>query len=168
MRLARKNKQPQSIVSLDLRLRLSLRKITLIIAHNVHMLNPPLLGDGIIVTRHVGTPTDLVLGDYSTTEQATRYKWIDGKTVYRKVVDLGNLPNSTKKSVTHGINMDYCISLVGIAATGGGAGFNTLPMVSTSVSNQIILALTSTTVDVTTGSDRSSWTGVAVLEYTKN
>lgn len=41
---------------------------------------------------------------YSTTEINTGKKWIDGKPIYRKVIDCGALPNNTTKNVAHGIN----------------------------------------------------------------
>ena len=41
---------------------------------------------------------------YSTDEVKTGGKWIDGKPIYRKVVDFGALPNSTTKNVAHGVN----------------------------------------------------------------
>ena len=34
--------------------------------------------------------------DYSMTEQNTGRLWIDGKVIYRKVVNLGSLPNATR------------------------------------------------------------------------
>lgn len=41
---------------------------------------------------------------YSTNEVKTGGKWIDGKPIYRKVVDFGALPNATTKNVAHGVN----------------------------------------------------------------
>ena len=41
--------------------------------------------------------------DYSTNEQNTGVKWIDGKYIYRKVIDMGTLPNNTAKIVNTGI-----------------------------------------------------------------
>ena len=37
---------------------------------------------------------------YSTNEVKTGGKWIDGKPIYRKVVDFGALPNASEKTVT--------------------------------------------------------------------
>ena len=39
--------------------------------------------------------------DYSTTEQDTGLKWIDGKTVYQKTVSIGTLPNTNQANVPH-------------------------------------------------------------------
>ena len=41
---------------------------------------------------------------YSTEEVKTGGKWIDGKPIYRKVVNFGALPNATTKKVAHGVN----------------------------------------------------------------
>ena len=41
---------------------------------------------------------------YSTDEVKTGGKWIDGKPIYRKVVNFGALPNATTKNVAHGVN----------------------------------------------------------------
>ena len=41
---------------------------------------------------------------YSTNEIKTGGKWIDGKPIYRKVVNFGALPNATTKEVAHGVN----------------------------------------------------------------
>ena len=41
-------------------------------------------------------------------EVLTAERWIDGKPIYRKVIDFGALPDTTTKSVLHGIeNTDY-------------------------------------------------------------
>lgn len=54
---------------------------------------------------------------YSTTEQKTGGTWIDGKPIYRKIVDCGALPNNTSKSVAHNIsNLGQVVSLRGIAS----------------------------------------------------
>lgn len=53
---------------------------------------------------------------YSTTEQKTGGYWIDGKPIYRRVIDYGTLPNNTSKTVDSPIdNLDYIVSLKGIA-----------------------------------------------------
>ena len=41
---------------------------------------------------------------YSANEVKTGGKWIDGKPIYRKVVNFGALPNATTKKVAHGVN----------------------------------------------------------------
>ncbi|MCL1940038.1 MAG: hypothetical protein FWG04_05195 [Desulfovibrionaceae bacterium] len=49
---------------------------------------------------------------FSTAEQWTGGYWIDGKKIYRKVVNLGSGPNVASKSVPHGISsIDHIIYL---------------------------------------------------------
>lgn len=45
-----------------------------------------------------GTPLS-----YSTTEKNTGATWIDGKTIYKKTINFGSLPNNTSKQVSHNI-----------------------------------------------------------------
>lgn len=40
---------------------------------------------------------------FLTTETDTGEKWIDGRTIYRKVISFGTLPNNNIKNVAHGI-----------------------------------------------------------------
>lgn len=53
--------------------------------------------------------TNMTLGDtaykdiYSTTETKTNKVWIDGKPIYRKVVEFGGFPNNGSKDVATGI-----------------------------------------------------------------
>jgi len=95
-------------------------------------------------------------------------KWIDGKTLYRKVIDLGSLPNATSKSVAHNItNPATFVKISGATVSGG----NRLPLPHVDTSGLqycISLYANATDVIVVTGSNRSNVTGFAILEYTKN
>ena len=142
VRLARKNKQPQSIVSLDLRLRLSLRKITLIIAHNVHMLNPPLLGDGIIVTRHLGSSSNLQIPESATVvksslsngEVTTGKKWIDGKTIYRRCA-AGTTTSSLVTAIGTIASIDNVINLSIMIKNTSDGGWRAIPWLFNTLSS---------------------------------
>ncbi|MGI5907556.1 MAG: siphovirus ReqiPepy6 Gp37-like family protein [Christensenellales bacterium] len=105
--------------------------------------------------------------DYSTTEQNTGRLWIDGKTIYRKVVNLGSLTNATPKSVAHGIsNISTVTSLTGIATNG--TFFLPLPLARyNNFASQIGLFTDTTNVVVEPGNDRTAFTGFAIVEYTK-
>lgn len=47
--------------------------------------------------------------NYSTDEQIIG-RWIDGKILYRKVINIGSLPDDTKENYTHNVlNMDYLV-----------------------------------------------------------
>lgn len=105
--------------------------------------------------------------DYSTTEQNTGRLWIDGKTIYRKHVNLGSLTNTTPKSVAHGIsNLSTVVSLTGFATNG--TVFLPLPLARyNNFASQIGLYMDATNVVVEPGNDRTTYTGYVVIEYTK-
>ncbi len=105
--------------------------------------------------------------NYSTTEQNTGRLWIDGKTIYRKVVNLGSLTNAVPKSVAHGItNISTVTSLTGIATDG--TYFLPLPLARyNNFASQIGLFMDTTNIIIEPGSNRTTFTGFAIIEYTK-
>ncbi len=105
--------------------------------------------------------------DYNSTETATKAKWIDGKTIYRKVIDVGSLPNTTGKAVAHGISsIDTLVSVSGSANQPGFAHYP-LPYVHPTTAQLIQVYVDATNVQIGTGQDWSAWTGKIVIEYTK-
>ena len=114
-------------------------------------------------------PTDET-NDYSTDETKTFSKWIDGKPIYRKVVNLSTMPNNTIKSVAHRIsNISIFTSIRGIAK-GFGASAGTyipLPYAHSVSSSNIALTVDNTNVNVSTSTDYTNYGGYAILEYTK-
>lgn len=99
----------------------------------------------------------------STAEQKIG-TWIDGKTIYRKVIDLGNLPNNTTKTVnTNIVGGLKVISLRGIAI--GNYSFP-LPFV---VENYISMYAgnEASNIIINAIGDRSNFIGYAIIEYTK-
>ena len=53
--------------------------------------------------------------NYSLEEQLVGY-WIDGKPIYQKTIEFGELPNNTTKSLNHGIsNLKRVIRIDGYA-----------------------------------------------------
>lgn len=104
--------------------------------------------------------------DYSTTEQNTGRLWIDGKTIYRKVISLGSLPNTASAIVAHGIsNISDVISLTGYATNG--TIFFPLPLARSVITMQIGLFADVNNITVETGTNRTTYTGYAIMEYTK-
>jgi hypothetical protein len=105
--------------------------------------------------------------DYSTTEQNTGRLWIDGKTIYRKEINLGSLPNATPGSIAHGIsNLSTVVSLSGFATNG--TVFLPLPLARyNNFASQIGLFANTTNIVVEPGNDRTAYTGYVVIEYTK-
>jgi hypothetical protein len=105
--------------------------------------------------------------DYFTTEQNTGCLWIDGKTIYRKEINLGSLPNAVPGSIPHGIsNIDTIVRLYGFATNG--SAFLPLPLARYSnFESQIGLWADKTYIVVEPGNDRRAFTGYVVIEYTK-
>ena len=106
---------------------------------------------------------------YSTEEVNTGKKWIDGKPIYRKVVNYGALPNATSKAVAHNItNIDYVVSMQGVASIPAG---NKIPLPyvdTTTFSNGVQMYTTSNDVVLQTQANRSNYTNTYVtIEYTK-
>lgn len=95
--------------------------------------------------------------EYRTTE---RY---DGKPVYRKAYNVGNLPNSSYADVQYDItNLGRIISFRGSTSSNVA-----LPNISTSAASTINLITAGTYFRITTATDRSNITAVVTLEYTK-
>ena len=96
--------------------------------------------------------------------------WIDGKTLYRKVINFGALPNKTTKYVAHNIaNVDtiyinYGSSYVKKNSTGDILGFN---YPNSSLTGQWASGVDDTNVFLWAGSDRTGCSAYVTLEYTK-
>lgn len=105
--------------------------------------------------------------DYSTTEQNTGRLWIDGKTIYRKEINLGSLTDTTPKHVPHGIaSLSTVVSLSGFVTNGN--IFLPLPLARyNNFASQIGLFVNMTDIVVEPGNDRTAYTGYVVIEYTK-
>ena len=110
-----------------------------------------------------------VLADnlYSTTEIPIG-TWIDGKKIWRKVINTGNVSSATKV-VAHGITgITWVVNAYGMIKTGG--TWYHLDRISGSAANQqIAIVVTSTEVQLVAGSDASFSQGsYVVIEYTKD
>lgn len=109
--------------------------------------------------------------DYSTTEQNTGIKWIDDKDIYRKVVDLGALPNATTKNVAHGITgISEWVKIEGVANNTTDGSAYSLPIVydPDNATNNTRMSVTSENVVLVTKTDRSAFDACyAILYYTK-
>lgn len=101
--------------------------------------------------------------NYST-EETVIGTWINNKPIYRKVIDLGSLPDKSSINVATGLTHTQIrlVKLYGVATTSDGlyqAGLNdTVSRLNLVEDNTIVLA---------TNANFSSFTGYAILEYTK-
>lgn len=110
----------------------------------------------------------LLLPAVSTVEVDTGQKWLDGKTIYRKVIDIGALPNATTKNVAHSIvTLDSVVRVSGVAVNATPARIP-LPYVTQTLNQGISVGVDNTNVTLVTGIDYSAYTGKVVLEYTKS
>lgn len=100
---------------------------------------------------------------YSTSETDSGEKWIDGKTIYKKTVDFGALPNNTTQSVNHGISgISRIIKMEGYAYCPQFTLFSSLS------DTTIGLKATDEQVEITTTLNWSQFTECYVtLYYTK-
>lgn len=106
---------------------------------------------------------------YSTTEHVVG-TWIDGSPVYEKVVDLGTLPNNTTKNVAHNISNLGLVISADFSATDGNGQYIFMPHAvanSNYITYQVSIYVTDTNVVIEVGSNRSAWSGYAILRYTK-
>lgn len=107
---------------------------------------------------------------YSTSEQVVG-TWIDGRPLYRKVLDFGSLPNAGTKDINIGTtNVKQVVKLQGFAFNSEGA---TMPLPypnNSNVTQNVTMSYSGGTngvIYVATGSDRSSFSAYIIVEYTK-
>lgn len=106
---------------------------------------------------------------YSISEQPVG-TWVDGKTIYRKTVAFGALPNATSKRVAHNIsNLDYVVKIEGSCLQG--AGYKNIPLVykgSDSTYN-VEFSVDATHIEAVSNQDRSgNICPYVTIYYTKN
>lgn len=91
--------------------------------------------------------------------------WL-GKTLYRKVVDFGSLPNNTTKSVAHGLTgIDELVTIRGSADDG--TNYIPLPRAH-SGANSVDLYVDDTNVNIGVGAvNFAAYIAKVILEYTK-
>lgn len=110
------------------------------------------------------------LNTYSTEEKRVG-TWIDGKPIYRKVVDLGNLLNNNSKTVAHDIaNIDFVTSIRGIAIDTISHFSYNIPWAGTPLmlSGAIIsIRADRSLIGIANTTDLSARTAYAFIEYTK-
>ena len=105
---------------------------------------------------------------YSTKETLTGGTWIDGKTIYKKTIEFGKLPNNNNKGVNLNIpNLGMIIGTEAFCVYSNGVNFP-IPFTNLNDFNSsVMLNYTATQVVITTKSDRSGATGYITMYYTK-
>ena len=107
------------------------------------------------------------VGDYSTSEVDTGFTWVDGKHIYKKTINFGALPNATTKTVVHGVsNFGYLVKLEAASYNGD----RWMPISAASpltVGASVVITVDSTSIFISTGTDRRNDSAYVTLYYTK-
>lgn len=95
------------------------------------------------------------------------------RSVFRTVVNFGALPNTALKSVAHNIDeIDSNVTftrIYGAASDGTALSFIPIPFASPVLTENIKITVNNTNVNITTGSNRASYTNCyVVLEYIRS
>lgn len=92
---------------------------------------------------------------------------VDGKIEYGKRVNLGILPNTTSKSVAHGIANGFQVTHVEAWATNVNNVFGGIPLPYIVGTRYNELQITSTNVFISNNYDASAFNGYVTIYYTK-
>lgn len=107
--------------------------------------------------------------DYSTSEQDTGCKWIDGKPIYKTTFDFGALPNNAIKNVNHGVaNIARVVKIEGIIQFDS-TTWSPIPLVYKGIDStyNAEFQITTTQVHCATNQDRSRLSAIITFWYTK-
>ena len=130
--------------------------------------NPRVMADNIkeLDARTLGTIAEVeALQIYDDAETDTGKKWIDGKTIYRKIISIDALPNTTYQSYAHNIsNIDTIIDFYGITKITNDNAARKIGYSGSGI-NGFIVSLSN--VNITTNSDMSGFSAYVFIEYTK-
>lgn len=129
------------------------------------------IGEGLNINAETGVlsanTTPYTPPAYSTSEQNTGVKWIDGKEIYRKVFVFENVAASTAAQQAHNITgLDKTVKLYGVAITD--TSTRPLPYVDDAADYQRNIYVNDTNVGIN-GYTHSAAISIAyvVMEYTK-
>lgn len=155
-----------SFVPLDV---LTAEEMNEIVANYTYIANQFPIGSANIASSAVtSSKIDWTTIKYSTNTEEPIGVWIDGKTIYRKVVDFGSLPNATGKNVNSGItNMAFLVRMTALAYNGSGTYLSIPYTHNNRLELQIQFAYTNNQIQISTGENRSSYSAYVILEYTK-
>jgi hypothetical protein len=105
---------------------------------------------------------------YSTSETKIG-TWIDGKPLYRKVIDTGALPNATTKTVSSGIsNLKKIVFIHGIGHNTTSDTYIPIPYPSSTANQTLMVYFTNGSVNLLAQTNYAQYDeSYIVLEYTK-
>lgn len=104
--------------------------------------------------------------DYSTTEQNTGMKWIDGKPIYQKTYHFIEASATVEKDYDiSSDNVDFIISCVGCIKFGSTNNWYTVPRLS---GGNYIAMISANNQEITVGAREYTYTeAYATIQYTK-
>lgn len=127
------------------------------------------LADGAVTSGKVAQALYDAIGSYSTTETATPYKWIDGKTIYRKVIEF-DCASDASTVINIGNNVGDITNMFCIVKTNqDNSGISAFVPYSNASDSLMMLQRSSESTLFLYRADnvRSIRYGTIVLEYTK-
>lgn len=93
--------------------------------------------------------------------------WKDGKPLYQKTVDCGTLPNASGIHVAHNIsNLADVVCIFGCAVNSSYTSIP-LPYPDTVLEYNVNVSVDTTYISISTGRDRTQFTGYITIQYTK-
>lgn len=125
-----------------------------------------------VVNTNDDTVQGIINGEkYSTTEVKTNKTWIDGKPIYRKVIDFGQLPSSNSNPLlNHNIgNIDKIVYNYAFCYNSDGITYEIPHVGNTSMMSGVYMAkrVNKEWVQIFVSGNMSSYHAYFILEYTK-
>ncbi len=109
---------------------------------------------------------------YSNSETLTHKVWIDGKPIYRKVVDTGAMPNSACKLVNHGLGASSTHNIIGFRGLywrADNSQYFPMPSAADLDIQNVRLAVKTPDIEICTATGFGLFVNsFVILEYTKN
>ena len=103
-----------------------------------------------------------------TGQEVATNDYVDGKQIFRRRVDVGNLPNASEKLVPIGLTNVNIVKFSGYYfSSSEGFGVEINHGTGTSYYVQTYLRTNTMQIDIACGNDRSSYTGYVDIYYTK-
>ena len=104
---------------------------------------------------------------YSTDEKIIG-QWTDGKPLYQKTIDFGNLPSNTSKSADHNIsNLDRVVDLFGMAQKSDRSDIIPLPFTGATTNITTLWANATKVGSKTSAASLSQYYAYITNQYTK-
>ena len=129
------------------------------------------VGEGLTINGETGVlSADSQIVDYSTTEQATGQKWIDGKNIFRKVFNNIELTDNTDVTVEQGFSSSKTIVSMNAVFTAINTSGTQVIQSSSFVSSGSLYAfprLYNGDLKIVVNGDMHDFVGFLVVEYTK-